>query len=128
MKQSEREQMYKEIVRHGNNLLNIFPGALIQEPILLCKKLRTFELQAEQHTTTMCNGGSIERMKFAEKAIERIEKQVKKILSAADDQIFINHDPRGYALKLDCKFSGGKLIYKDWGGYGIIAPDFTPNK
>jgi len=41
--------------------------------------------------------------------------------------VFINRDPRGYALKInddwmratDCR------LHRDWGGYGIIAPDLT---
>lgn len=45
--------------------------------------------------------------------------------------IFINRDPRGYALKIDDEAirelrAHGKPIYSDCGGYGILAPDFTP--
>ena len=43
-------------------------------------------------------------------------------------------EARGYALKLVSRPALGQddalletaSIYKDWGGYGIIAPDFTP--
>ena len=48
--------------------------------------------------------------------------KVKKILNT--NEVFLNGDPRGYALKLCDQFSKDKIIYKDWGGYGIIAPDF----
>lgn len=37
--------------------------------------------------------------------------------------IFINRDPRGYQLKIDDAYAAGLVIHKDWGGYGIIAPD-----
>ena len=38
--------------------------------------------------------------------------------------MFFNFDARGYALKFFEDFSKDKPIHKDWGGYGIIAPDF----
>ena len=42
--------------------------------------------------------------------------------------VFINRDPRGYALKIReiwmRNYSGN--LHRDWGGYGILAPDFTP--
>ena len=88
MKKQDRDEMYRRIIEHGNNLLAIFPNAAIQEPVLLCRLLGITE----------------------------------------EDVMFINRDPRGYALKLTEEFSKDKRIYKDWGGYGIIAPDFTPNE
>lgn len=41
--------------------------------------------------------------------------------------IFWNRDPRGYSLKIDDDFirDNARDFYKDWGGYGIIAPTFT---
>ena len=38
--------------------------------------------------------------------------------------MFLNTDARGYALKFFEDFSKDKDISKDWGGYGLIAPDF----
>ena len=38
--------------------------------------------------------------------------------------IFLNLDPRGYALKIDDQDARALDIYKDWGGYGIICPEF----
>jgi len=36
-------------------------------------------------------------------------------------------DPRGYALKLDDEWTRANAphIHRDWGGYGILAPDLT---
>ena len=46
--------------------------------------------------------------------------------------VFINRDPRGYALKIESDWmetyarkAGGDRITQDWGGYGIIAPEIT---
>jgi hypothetical protein len=54
--------------------------------------------------------------------------------------VFLNRDPRGYALKIDEEWlqaarrdgrtvgAVGCCIYQDWGGYGIIAPNLTETK
>jgi hypothetical protein len=41
--------------------------------------------------------------------------------------IFINRDPRGYALKIDDAWmrETNAALHTDWGGYGIIAPEFN---
>lgn len=41
--------------------------------------------------------------------------------------VFVNSDPRGYALKIEndwMRAHGGNL-HRDMGGYGILAPDFS---
>lgn len=40
--------------------------------------------------------------------------------------VFLNRDPRGYSLKIPDEYvSEHELdIHRDWGGYGILAPDF----
>lgn len=43
------------------------------------------------------------------------------------NKVFVNGDPRGYTLKIDDKYKDKMHkagVYRDWGGYGIIAPDF----
>lgn len=39
--------------------------------------------------------------------------------------IFVNRDPRGYALKIDDAWMREHRpgLHQDWGGYGIIAPE-----
>ncbi len=41
--------------------------------------------------------------------------------------VFINRDPRGYALKIDDHYmrEHDAALHQDWGGYGIIAPDLS---
>ena len=129
MKKSERELMYKNITEHGKNLLAIFPAATIQDPVYLCKRLRFYEHKAEASTTALCNGCIDSLQDYHEKALERIESKVLKLLGLQPCflPLFINRDPRGYALKLSDSYVKDLRIYKDWGGYGILAPDFTPN-
>ena len=44
--------------------------------------------------------------------------------------LFLNGDARGYALKIDDEYlkNNNFNIHRDWGGYGIIAPDFREFK
>ena len=122
------KKMYEQIAKHGNDLLTIFPDATIQDPVLLCKRLRYYERKAEASTVALCNGYSESLQAYHEAALDRIEKKVKKLLGINDDvTIFINRDPRGYALKMTEEFTANKVSYRDWGGYGILAPDFSEN-
>lgn len=122
MKTTKKQQMYAQILEHGNNLNNIFNTGI--EPIELCKKLRRLELKANRIATDWCNG-VIDS--------ENIEKHTKPILKAADKIlkskyiISFNGDARGYALKISDKIvrENNLKIYTDWGGYGILAPDFS---
>ena len=124
MTPKQKEKMYQDIEQHGTNLLGIFPNAKEQEPVKLCKKLRRYENKATILITACCNG--TEPADF-EQQLSTIKKSVVNLLgSPADDVLFINDDPRGYSLKLTSEFSADKNIMRDWGGFGIIAPDFTP--
>ena len=40
-----------------------------------------------------------------------------------------NGDARGYALKIPDNYmrENNIRLFTDWGGNGILAPDFTPN-
>lgn len=53
--------------------------------------------------------------------------------------VFLNRDPRGYALKIDDQWirdratrisTNGETypLHTDWGGYGIIAPDLSEDR
>ena len=58
------------------------------------------------------------------KESEKILSKVANILNTNTFNMFFNTDARGYSLKFFENFSKDKPIHKDWGGYGIIAPDF----
>lgn len=141
MKKEEKVKMYANIEAHGNNLNTIFNTGL--NPIELCKKLNRIERKAHNATTCLCNTNTLHLMELnkhtgydvkqtteaeQDKYFENIKKQLIKILGKeVEEHFFINYDPRGYALKLKSEFCEEKKIYKDFGGYGIIAPDFTPS-
>jgi len=141
MKSSKRVEMYNNILAHGQNLNNIFNTGI--EPITLCKKLHRLERKAAHATTCLCNTNTLHLMELnrstgydvkqateqeQEQFFDKITKSIHKILGEQSKEVvFINFDPRGYALKLRSEFVKDKSIMTDWGGYGILAPDFTPN-
>jgi hypothetical protein len=78
----------------------------------------------------LCNGPEYPTEDAADKIADAILSRVNKLLNnqGCAVPIFINRDPRGYALKIDDGFmnaNGGAGLQRDWGGYGIIAPDLT---
>ena len=135
------------IREHGLGLIKFFGlDPNLVDPINLCKKLRRLENQAHRITTQLCNGFPDLYAEVAEKVTKNLEDELDKIEGKVRDllesyqrprqfkkinAIFINHDPRGYALKLDTETIeyfeelGEDFPHKDWGGYGILAPDLT---
>lgn len=123
-KQNKKDKMYARIAKHGQDLKRIF--SLNGDPIEICRKLRRLETKANRAAVAYCNG----EMDVSEWEIfsERIEGKVLNIIGGKyADWIQINGDPRGYTLKIKDEIVREKQldIYRDWGGYGILAPDFT---
>ena len=113
---NKKQIMYNKIQKHGDNLKTIFK--LDVDSVKLCKKLFRLENKAHRLAEDYCNGITDN----IESETIKIINKVKKILNT--NEVFFNGDARGYALKLCDQFSKDKNIHKDWGGYGIIAPDF----
>jgi len=124
MTNNAKKTMYEQIAKHGSDLNVIFNTGL--DPVKLCKKLRPLELKANKIATDWCNG--IIDTEDIDPIIEPVLKQVRKILGEKI-AIQFNGDARGYALKISDKImkANDLKLYQDWGGYGIICPDFTPN-
>lgn len=128
------------IQKHGENLLAIFGRCQERDPIKLCRKLRKLEREGESLALRLCNGPAFVGGEAESDAIENaIISKVQKILGNEPSRykhsapIFLNLDPRGYALKIkgewldDRRNYGGfpNDFHRDLGGYGIIAPDLT---
>jgi len=124
MKVSEKVTMYRRIEKHGNDLKIIFN--LEGDPIVLCKKLHRLEAKAHQLATDYCNGDITSEQ--WEGASEGMLERLDKILNFVNQHIpvFVNSDARGYTFKIKDKYvtEHNLDIHRDWGGYGIIAPDF----
>ena len=138
---TNKEKMLIEIERHGANLNSIFNTKF--DNITLCRKLFRLERKAHRATTCLCNTNTLHLMvlnrwtgydveqaseeqqeKFFSDILNKVDKLLK--FKAANVPVFINYDPRGYALKIKSKFIKGKQLMTDFGGYGILAPDFNP--
>jgi len=126
-----KEKMYEKIRIHGENLNAIFNTGL--DPVTLCKRLRTIDLKAHRLCEDECNTGETHDAELC-----KLLTRAKKILfsnpeTLANEKlykaVFINGDPRGYTLKIKSEYvaENNVSIYRDWGGYGILAPDFTEN-
>lgn len=124
MSKPRQVRMYEQIEEHGKKLLAIFPNATEKDPVALCKKLRHLERAAPRKAEDYCNG----LMESWEEESDKFLAELTRLLGS-NEGIFINGDPRGYALKIDDAYvREHKLdIYRDWGGYGIIAPEFDGN-
>lgn len=118
MKLSRHAKMYAQIQKHGENLLKLFPDATERDPLKLCKKLRNLETTATRHTERLCSVPDYEET--AERELAIVERKVSELLGS--DRPWINRDPRGHALMVD--LLEGERLYSDWGGYGILAPEF----
>jgi len=127
------------IKRHGQSLLKAFPFATERNPVALCKKLRRIENAVSKWTLQACNGPEVPEEKLdaeCDKALARVGKLLN-LRNFEGCGLFVNRDPRGYALKFSvewtrhwntwqrCLNDGGLPIHADWGGYGILAPDLT---
>ena len=127
MNNIDKATMYQAIEKHGANLNAIFNTPF--DNITLCKKLLRLENKLHRLAEQYCNGDIDEET--YDLAETPIAKKVADILcvKTADGvpvyPLYFNRDPRGYSLKLDDDFCRDKQIYKDWGGYGILAPDFS---
>jgi hypothetical protein len=134
------------VKKHGENLLEIFPNSTERDPVALCKKVRRIETSLQRPLLDYCNGDC------TLEAVDQAEAGALKRLGALlwgntvpDVPVFVNRDPRGYALKIDDAWirekgwtlngsnrhtnGSGSIavarLHRDMGGYGIIAPDLT---
>jgi len=136
--------MYQQIEKHGADLNAIFNTGI--DNIKLCKKLFQIENKTHKATICLCNTNTLDIMELnqytgydVKQATEeeqdaffnKILTRVDKILQFKEKNIpvFINYDPRGYALKIkdDYTRAHNLKIHQDFGGYGIIAPEFDGN-
>lgn len=118
------------IKRHGEQLLAIFPNATERDPVALCKKLRRVETAANRYALAVCNCDIDPTEHEQDLQIATFERRVRTLLGyevGPNDPIIVNMDPRGYALKIDDEVmrANNYNLHRDWGGYGIIAPDLT---
>jgi hypothetical protein len=116
-----KQRMYARIEKHGNDLNAIFNTGL--DPVTLCKKLHRLEAKAHRIATDQCNGVAADN---SDEEVVRILRTVANTLGGKVEGLQFNGDCRGYALKISSEVmkAKGLAMYSDWGGYGILSPDF----
>ena len=128
---NQKEILYSRITTHGQNLKAMFNLNRDIDPVKLCKRLLRLEKKAHKLAVDFCNG-VIDQLEWDQKA-DQILTKVETILKVPTGRgiinkkvLFLNGDARGYALKIDDEYlkNNNFNIHRDWGGYGIIAPDF----
>jgi hypothetical protein len=96
-------------------------------PFTVYEELRRIELKANRLAAIGCERELTEK---EIKLLDRIEKKVKGMFKPEfSKNIFINMDPRGYALKIKSRKPENISdeipgLWYDWGKYGILAPEF----
>lgn len=128
MKTSKQAAMWERIRQHGEDLKQVFGLGVDVDPLILCKRLRRIEAEANKWACDLCNGLISPTDDDCEIHHDRIIAKVRAALG--DDgrvPIKINNDPRGYALKIPDTWvrEHNARIHTDWGGYGILAPDLS---
>jgi len=128
---TKHERMMERIQKHGEHLCIIFPERTIWDGVKLCKRLRQIEAKASKVALDLCNGDTSQDI--ADEAFQKLEYEVNGVtgFARAGVPVFINRDPRGYALKIESDWTkiNAPRLYQDLGGYGIIAPDLSePDK
>lgn len=122
---TKKTRMYERIRRHGENLKEIF-GLPYIDPVALCKKLLRLENEAHRAAERYCSdgryGGEAQWEKDSHSVLARLDKTLN--FKKQGILVFVNADPRGYALKIDDGQARSMTIERDMGGYGLLAPDF----
>ena len=129
MKATKKELLYSRITKHGQDLKRVFNLDPTTDPVKLCKKLLRLENKAHRLATDFCNG-VIDQLEWDKKADQILTKVETIFENKANGFIFVNGDARGYSLKILEEFTtalrnrSNVNIFRDWGGFGIVAPDF----
>ena len=127
---NKKIEMYARIKKHGEDIKKIFSLPADTDPVKLCKSLRKLESTA-QVIQEVHGNGYYELAAAQEGALMIRLKHLLMPGSTIEEfqkmGIFLNTDPRGYALKISDEIvkDNAWTIHKDCGEFGIIAPDLN---
>lgn len=130
-KPTKKEIIEQKKINYERVLIDCFKIGENYKPLQLWNLLKGFENHLMRLNEMDCNGeGNEERNENARR--QTLEK-VNLILEndKFNIPIFVNTDPRGYALKIESDFmskcdndSVFNKIHRDMRGYGILSPDY----
>ena len=120
-------EMTQRVAKHGAKLLKLFPKAATTDPVELCLKIRRIETRCHRLALSLCNGTT--QQASYERGVAKALYDLRALLgdSVHLAHVFVNGDPRGYALKIDDAYQRANNLDlpTDWGGYGLLAPDLS---
>ena len=124
-----RQLRWGQVQDHGRKLIALFGLPDNTDPQALYYALHRIETRAHRWAERVCNGDISPTDAEDENHDARILAAVRGLLNGRmtpNVPIIINGDPRGYALKIpdDWMREHNADLHRDWGGYGIICPDF----
>ena len=124
---TKKQRQAEQILAHGFKLLRIFPRATEPGPKTICQRLFRIENRAHTAAENLCNGriGQGTADKIFARCLALADDILKFVKSGIP--VIVNSDPRGCALKIDDAWvrEHSPDIPRDWGGYGLIAPEIT---
>ena len=127
---NKKIEMYARIKKHGEDIKKIFSLPASTDPVKLCKSLRRRETEAQMIQEVHGNG--LYRLSAKLEAKLMIKLKALLMPNGTPEEflkfgIFLNTDPRGYALKIPDEIvkANAWTIYKDLGEFGILAPDLN---
>ena len=127
MTNTAKKRMYEAIEKHGENLNRVFKTDI--DNIKLSKLVLRIERLAHKLAEDYCNGKDGLNSDNIDIYTETILKRLDRLINWHDSKVpvFINLDARGYALKIDSDYvrDNNIQIEKDWGGFGLLAPDYS---
>jgi len=114
--------------RHINMLCGLAGNVSYHEGLETYKKLHREEARQHRIAEMECNGEIELTDEETERRDKRTLNRIKSLLPGLKTA-FINGDPRGYSLKFSPEEAkemqnNGISVYTDWGGYGLLAPEF----
>ena len=124
--EERKEKLYELIFNHGERVKKFFNMPASTDPIGLCKQLRRLENKAQRVQDIHANGQYEESAREEARIIVKLKDVLMPEATAEEFLnigIFLNTDQRGYALKIPDEIIKEHKFSKDWGGFGIIAPD-----
>ena len=131
-----KEALARRRAAHHKALESLRGPSCTLSGLQIWRRLRKLEVKASRIATANCNGQPYEgeRPQDGDKWKQAIRLKISQILGREigaykESGIFINTDPRGYALKMEEQRKGlpGEVLIPegmqtDWGGYGLLAP------
>lgn len=112
--------------KHTANLRRIFPKLKKVTNFTIETSLKNLERRGKKLALDMCNRPENDEGEYGRRE-KTILSELDTILGfvKAKVPVFLNGDPRGYALKIDDAWvrKNNVTIARDMGGYGIICPE-----